>query len=61
MNYFSAIKLFYVEGPAKGYITRDVWILLWTKVVILSLFSSVFMTHLSLSIVSLILSIGSFE
>ncbi|GJM90197.1 hypothetical protein PR202_ga06455 [Eleusine coracana subsp. coracana] len=32
MNHFLAIKLFPVEGPAKGHITRDVWILLWTKV-----------------------------
>ncbi|GJN18994.1 hypothetical protein PR202_gb06220 [Eleusine coracana subsp. coracana] len=32
MNHFPAIKLFSVEGPAKGHITRDVWILLWTKV-----------------------------
>jgi hypothetical protein len=52
MNYFPAIKLFYVERPAIKHITRDVWILLWIKVVIPSLFFSVFMTHLSLSIVS---------
>jgi hypothetical protein len=44
MNHAPAIKLFSVEGPAKGHITKDVWILLWTKVIILSLVFSVFLT-----------------
>jgi hypothetical protein len=52
MNYFPAINFFYVEGPTNRHITRDVWILLRTKVVILSLFFSILMTHLSLTIVS---------
>jgi hypothetical protein len=41
MNYFIAIKLFYVEELANRHITRDVWILLWTKVVILSDFQCI--------------------